>query len=75
MIREVINYEGFHVGMLGTAADDRFPHQITMYDDCGKIVAVGCTADPKYQGCVVAWGIMFYDNVKKSEISSKGLVA
>jgi hypothetical protein len=74
MVREVKNYEGRHIGMLGTSNDSRFPYRITMYNSKGNVVAQGCAAAPEYQGCVVAWGIMFYNDVKKSEINNEGMI-
>ena len=62
-IREVRNYEGAHVGMLGTDSDPRFPLVFAAVDRHGRAVVRGCAASRRHAGCLLAWAIMFHDKV------------
>lgn len=74
-ISEVKNYSGDHVGMLGTCSDDRFPYKIIFYNSKHAIVCVGCFAELSNQGCLIAWGVLFNEDVTHTEINQEeGLV-
>jgi len=70
-VREIHNYQRQHIGMLGIPADPRFPVTFRGFDRAGRTVCTGCTTSARHHGCLLAWAIMFYDDVLDIEFTIK----